>query len=294
MKPTLFLLTILLASYNLLGQTSYTGYIDKYPIELVANIFSDGDIRAIYAYSNFDEPIVINGKLLQGRLTLFEKDKMGNNKATLTFENFNTQSDKLEGNWTDLGTGKQLKISLTKSFAIDQGNNIEWKDRELLQPVSLGDNYFKLIVSKAKDEFYARVTGIKILEKKTDRLIQQIDLECQLMGLNNVNVDDYNFDGIDDFSVFESSYAGPNTSSLYFLYNRKTGKYFDSGFSGTSLEFDSKAKRIYERNQCCAGASVTTAEYKVVNNKMVLLKERCFKWDEKKQELVERNIKDCQ
>ncbi len=97
-----------------------------------------------------------------------------------------------------------------------------------------------------------------------------------------------------DFSVFESSYAGPNTSRLYFLYDPKSKSYFESGFTGVSLEFDSKTKRIFERNQCCAGTSVTTAEFKVVKNKMVLIKEHCFKWDEKKQELVERKIKDCQ
>lgn len=294
MKRSLYLLAMLLISFNLLSQTSYSGYIGKYPIELVTHIYTDGVARAIYAYSNFDEPIVINGKLQQRQLTLFEKDIAGKNKATLTFENFNAKSDKLEGMWTDLKTGKQLKITMIKSFDIDYGNNIEWKKRELLQPVSLGDKYFKLIVSKTKDDFYAKVTGIKILEKKTDRLIQQIDLDCQFMGLENVNVDDYNFDGINDFSVFESSYAGPNTSSLYFLYDRETNKYFDSGFNGTSLEFDSKTKRIYERNQCCAGTSLTTAEYKVVNNKMVLLKQHCYKWDDKKQKLVERNIKDCQ
>jgi hypothetical protein len=104
---------------------------------------------------------------------------------------------------------------------------------------------------------------------------------------------DFNFDGITDFSIFESSYAGPNTSSLYFLYNPKTKKYFESGFSGTSLQFDEKGKRIIETNQCCAGSSVTTAEYKVIKNKMILEKERCFKWNDKKQALVEQKVSKC-
>ena len=53
-------------------------------------------------------------------------------------------------------------------------------------------------------------------------------------------------------------------------------------------------KRIHERDQCCAGSIFTSAEYKVINNKMVLVKKRCFKWEDKKQELVERKIEDCQ
>jgi len=294
MEKAIYILSLLLTHFNLFCQTSYSGFIDKFPIELVTHIYSDGDARAIYAYSNFDEPIVINGKLQKQKLSLFEKDKSGKDKATLTFDNFNSGNGEIKGNWTDLKTGKQLGITLKKNFDIDYGDSIEWKDREILQPVSLGDKYFKLIVSKAKGDFYARVTGVKIFERKTDRLIQQLDMDCQLMGLENIRVGDYNFDGISDFSVFESSYAGPNTSSVYFLYDKKTNKYFDSGFSGTSLEFDSKARRIYERNSCCAGTSVMTAEYKVVNNKMILVKEHCYKWDDKKQELVERKMKDCQ
>lgn len=294
MKQTFHILTLLLISFTALGQINYSGFIDKYPIELVTDIFSDGDARAIYAYSNYDQPIVIKGLLKQGKLILNEKDSNGKNKATLTFENFDIKSNQLEGTWKDLNSNKQFKISLTKNFNIDYGESIEWTTREIIQPVSLKDKYFKLMISKAKGDFYANVTGVKIFEKKTDKLIQQIDLECQLWGLSNISVGDYNFDNIDDFSVFEQSYAGPNTSSLYFLYNPKTNKYFESGFSGTSLEFNNTTKRIYERNQCCAGSSVTTAEYKVINNKMVLVKERCFKWDEKKQELVERKIKDCQ
>lgn len=286
MKQTLHILTLLLISFTAFGQTNYSGFIDKYPIELVTYIFSDGDARAIYAYSNFDEPIVINGELKHGKLTLNEKDSNGKNIATLIFENFDTKSNQLEGTWKDLNSNKQFKINLTKTFNIDYGESIEWTTREIIQPVSLKDKYFKLLISKSKGDFYAKVSGVKIFEKKTDKLIQQIDLECQLWGLNNISIGDYNFDKIDDFSVFEQSYAGPNTSCLYFLFNPKTGKYFQSLFEGTSLEFDQKTKRIYEHNQCCAGRSHMNAEYKVVNNKMVLIKKTCLEYDEKKEDFI--------
>jgi hypothetical protein len=294
MKQTLTILTILIFNINLFGQTTYVGFIDKYPIEFVTDIYSDGDARAFYVYTKFDDPIRINGTLKNGLLKLTEKNGSNKDIATLIFKDFNSKSNNIEGVWKDISSNKELKITLTKSFDIDYGDSLEWKNRELLQPTSLKNKYFKLIISKEKGRFYASVTGLKIFEKKTDKLIQQINLECQLWGLDNISIDDYNFDGIADFSVFEQSYAGPNTSSLYFLYNRQTNNFFESEFSGTSLEFDSKNKKVYERNQCCAGTSVTTAEYNVVKNKMVLIKEHCFKWDEKKQELVERKMKDCQ
>lgn len=272
----------LLATAFVSAQINYKGFIDKYPIEFVTDIYSDGQGVAIYAYSNYDTPIVLKANLAGKTLVFTEQDKNGKETAKLSFENYNVENNELNGIWKDLNSGKELKISLTKEFNLNDNNGEEWTEREIIQPVSLKDRYFKLVISKEKGS--STVAGIKIIEKKTDKLIQKVDVECQLWGLYNVNTGDYNFDGFEEFSVFESSYAGPNTSRIYFLYNPKTGKYFESGFSGTSLEFDSKNKRIYEHNQCCAGRSVERAEYKVVNNKMVLVKKTCLEYDDKTQD----------
>lgn len=283
MKQKITILLLLATSY-LAAQISYKGFIDKYPIEFVTDVYSDGEGSAIYAYDSYDTPIVLNAKLKDKTLVLIEKDKNSKQTAQLTFENYDAKSEQLSGIWKDLNSGKELKISLTKDFDISYGNDVEWKEREILQPVSFKDKYFKLVITKDKENFYSQVSAIKIIEKKTDKVIQKINVECQLWGLYNINIGDYNFDGFEEFSVFESSYAGPNTSRIYFLYNPKTGKYFESSFSGTSLEFDSKTKRVYEHNQCCAGRSIEKAEYKVVNNKMVLVKKTCLEYDEKKQD----------
>ena len=277
-----FTILFLLVTAFVSAQITYKGFIDKYPIELVTDIYSDGQGSAIYAYSNYDTPIVLNAKLVGTALVFTEKDKNDKETAKLTFENYDAKNNQLNGIWKDLNSGKELKISLEKEF--DVNDNSESKEREILQPVSFKDKYFKLVISKDSN-----VSGIKILEKKTDKLIQKIDIQCQLWGLYNINVGDYNFDGFEEFSVFESSYAGPNTSRIYFLYNPKTGKYFESSFTGTSLEFDSKTKRIYEHNQCCAGRSVERTEYKVVNNKMVLIKKTCMEYDDKTKDY--KNIK---
>jgi hypothetical protein len=266
----------LLATALLSAQINYKGFIDKYPIEFVTDIYSDGQGSAIYAYSNYDTPIVLNAKLKGTTLVFTEKDKNDKETAQLSFENYNAESDQLNGIWKDLISGKELKISLTKEFDLNYNNGEEGTQREILQPVSLKGKYFKLIISKEK-----RISGVKIIEKKTDKLIQKIDVGGDFWGLFSLNIGDYNFDGFEDFSVFETSYAGPNTSRTYFLYNPKTEKYFDGGFTGTSLEFDSKTKRIVEHNQCCAGRSIERTEYKVVNSKMVQVKKTCLEYDDK-------------
>lgn len=279
---------------NLFAQTNYKGFIGNFPIELVTHIYSDGDARAIYSYRKFNDPIVINGRKLIDTLILFEKDKKGINTALLVFPCFDEKTNSLTGTWKNLLTKKELPIKLEKVFEIEEGDSIEFKNREIIQQVSLNDYYFKLIISKSKDQFYPSVSGVKVIQKKTNSLIQLIQIDCEISGLSNLEIGDYNFDGFKDFSVFESHYAGPNTSRKYFLYNPKTNSFFDSKFEGVSLDFDQKSKRVFEHNQCCGGKQHTTAEYKIVKNKMVLVEQHCYIWDEKKQDLVERKMKDCQ
>jgi hypothetical protein len=269
---------IIFSSISLFGQINYSGFIDKYPIELLADINTYGNSYGVYVYTAFDEPIALEGNLEKEKLIFFEKDAKGNKRASITFEKFNAESETIEGIWKDLKNEKQLKITLSKKAEIGDG---------IIQYTSIGDKYFRIVTD------YQSVSEIKIFQKKTDKLIQKFDVDCQFVGLYCISVGDFNFDGVADFSIFESSYAGPNTSSLYFLYNPKNKKFIESGFSGTSLQFDEKRKRIIETNQCCAGSSVTTAEYKVIKNRMILEKERCFKWNEKKQALVEQKVSNC-
>ncbi len=274
----IFNFILVFITINLSAQVNYAGFIDKYPIELFAEITSGNDTNAVYVYSNIDEPINLTGNFENGIVTFFEKDKNGNKTATMIFKNYNPDNDKVEGIWTDLKTKNELKISLTKKLENREG---------ILQMVSINDKYFRLITD------YSGTNEIRIYQKKTDKLIQKFQVECRLSGINSIDVDDFNFDNLPDFSIFEGSYAGSNTSSLYFLYNPKTKKYFDSDFTGVSLEFDSKSKRITETNSCCAGSSVVISEYKLVNNKMILTKEKCLKWSEEKQELIERKAINC-
>jgi hypothetical protein len=280
MKSILALIILFCWDVKVSGQVTYTGRIGNAPIELVTDIYSDGDARAHYVYTKFDEPIVVNGRLDNGKLTLIEKDKGGKEKALLVFDNYDRKADTLTGIWRDIKSGSSYPVIIAKQFDLD----LSFSPHELLQPVALRNSYFKLVITKTGNG--NKVSAVLLLEKRTDRLLQRFSVDCQLLGINSAATGDFNFDGFMDFSVFERSYAGPNTSHLYFLFDPKTKRFFKSSFSGTSLEFDAKEKRIYEHNQCCAGNSHMNAEYKVVNNKMVLVKKTCSEYDEKKQDFV--------
>jgi hypothetical protein len=154
---------------------------------------------------------------------------------------------------------------------------------EVLQTATTKDHFFKLLVSSDS----SRVLGVKIFLKKTKNLIQQIDIDCDFRGSNAVVVEDYNFDGVEDFSIFESSYAGANSSRIYLLRTPSSEKYFISEISGVSLKFDHKTKTITEHNQCCAGTKHAITTYKLNNNKMVLIRQKCLEYNEGKDELEE-------
>ena len=287
MKQIITILLIISSIQSFSQIRIYSGYVDKYPIHLVTYSYSDGDTRAIYSYDKHDTPIIINGRQKNDSLVLFEKNEKG--EAKLEFAGFNPENKEILGRWISQDKLIIFDIKLTKLHEFDSYDRTAFEKLELMQPESTKDNYFKLLISKKEGEDI-RVVGVRVYEKLTDRLIQELELDCQFWGLNNISVGDYNFDGVDDFSVFESSYAGPNTSSIYLLKDTKSDRYFISEISGISLEFDSGEKLIYEHNQCCAGRSHMNATYKLVDNKMVLIEQRCFEYDDEKEDFIE---KDC-
>lgn len=281
------LIFFVLACFNGNTQSCYSGFLGKYPITLIAYHYSDDDFRAYYVYDKFDTPIIINGSMKGKGLELLERDEKGNVQAILSFPNFEAEAESITGTWTNKDGRKKYDIRLEKDFDLENEVRKEWEKIELLQSGSTENHYFKTLLTKNQADFSGRISGVKIFEKRTDNLLQTIELNCELFGIDHVSIGDYNFDGIEDFSVFESTYAGPNTSSIYLLREPNTEKYFVSEFSGTSLEFDQDTKLIYEHNQCCAGRSHVNATYKVVNNKMVLLEKKCLEYDDEKEDFIE-------
>ncbi len=286
-KPAFFVLLTLLAAANLFGQqASYSGVIGDSPVTFVTDIYSDGVGTAVYVYDKYDEPIRLgDGKVVKNKLTFTEKDAKNMARATLMFDNYDGKAAELKGVWKDAKTGKTLDIKLKKDFETDGSSEVSG---EFIQGDALPDRYFKVAVKGD------RAVAVKVFEKKTDRLLQTIDVDTQQRGADGVSVGDFNFDGVQDFSLFESSYAGPNTSSLYFLYDPAQKLFVNSDWEGTLFEFNEKNKTVTSTNSCCAGTSIITSTYRVVKNKLVVVSETCMKYDEKKDTLVKQPIKACQ
>jgi hypothetical protein len=284
----------LLCIGNAFSQIFYTGTIDKFPIELILTNDGNDFTSGIYIYKNFDTPISISGNKQIDQWHLEVKDGKGKVLEQLKLYTDSLLKPKINGIWIDAKTKKMLDIKITQVFHLNNLYHLERDSIEVLQAESTNNYYFKILLLNKNENNYSAVRSMKIYEKKTDVLIQRIDIDNVYRGIYSVSIGDYNFDGLDDFSIFETSYAGPNTSSNYYLFDAKTKKYFLSDITGVSLEFDSKNKTIIERNQCCAGSRILINHYKLKSNKMILFKEECLVWDEKTQKLVKGYKKECQ
>ena len=285
---TIFLSILLAATGTVNAQTLFTGTIGPYPVELQVGISYDGT-QGVYLYKSTNIPIEINSRIRDSVWTLTEKDGNNKDRARFTFQSFNKNNTLFSGIWKDLSTGRELPVTLTKKYDADaSGNDISWNNREIIQLATVRENYFRAVVNKNKDAYYPVVTAIRLMDRKTDQLIQEFGVECQPMGTLSVSTGDFNFDGQQDFSVFEQSYAGPNTSSLYYLYDPAKRTYVQSEISGISLAFDAKTKTVTETNQSGAGRYLQVDRYKIVNNKMVKVSSKEYEWDDKQQDLVEK------
>jgi hypothetical protein len=191
------------------------------------------------------------------------------------------QPNKVTGQ-TEFENVSTQKPHFTEILTEDEEKQGEWLNK-ISKIDSLENFYIELVSTKTKDDYYPNHICVQIFEKPSRRFVQEIDLseyayDCRPF----VGSGDFNFDGWEDFSLFICSYAGPYISSLYFLYDPEKKEFFDSKFSGVSLEFDGSDQTIFERNQCCAGSRVNEAIYKVIDNKMVMIERHCFEADMKK------------
>lgn len=158
--------------------------------------------------------------------------------------------------------------------------------QDFLQKNSTPNHYFKILVRS--DEYKDLLSKeIRVYSKDTDKLLQTIPVDIIYRGLESIQIGDFNFDGIPDFSIFETFYTGTNTSSQYFLFDPRKKHYVDSGFQGISLQFNEKTKEVYEENSCCGGRELMLATYKIENNKMVLIHRKCSQYSDSLQEYID-------
>jgi hypothetical protein len=281
-----FFAFILFASIRSTAQTSYLGTIDKYPIELLTDAEYDGPVKAVYAYIKFQTPIKLTGTLKAGILVLEEKDAKGNTTATFTFNDFKTTKQELTGIWKSLTKGTESPITLKQNFNFSAEHDASGVVAEVIQAAGLKDKYFRIVLTYDKEYTSTVVSAVKVFEKRTNKLLQEIPVEGEFLGVNDIEVDDYNFDGQPDFSVFDMQHAGANVTRSYFLFDPASGKFIPSHFEGVSLEFDQKKKLIYENNASADMKESTV--YKVVNNKMVVVEHHLYKYNTKTGRFVEQ------
>jgi hypothetical protein len=257
----------------------YEGTLGKQPIHLVLEDYSDGAVSAMYVYDRHDTPIALSGRADGGRLELHEKD--GERAvATLRFGGFAHASATLAGTWSPAGGGAPLPIALRKVLELERYRPMAGPAVEILQGASTPDHYFKVSFAPEGHDGRPRAVAVSVYRKRTDQWLQTFEVDADARGFQGVDTGDFDFDGVADFSLFEASAAGPNTTSLYFLNRPATGMYVLSGISGVSLEFDAGTKRVHEHNQCCAGRSHMNATYRVVDDKLVLESRECLEMSE--------------
>lgn len=235
--------------------------------------FTNVEEPAIYMYDKHRTPIPLHfaSKDDNGVIKYIEK----NNDISVAELRLTQKNNTFYGYWKNIKTGQRHPISLTLSDDL-RGN---------IQSTSFDDAYVRI---RCDD------TGKKthIINKQTDKTVFTLTSEGTCNN-DELEIDDYNFDDYPDFSVFESYYAGPNTSRTYYLYDSTTRRYNETDqLSLTSLYFDKKTKTVTSTNQCCAGAQIIIENYKWIGKKLKMIDGVCLVRDDSGEQ-IEKPRKYC-
>ena len=241
-----------------------TGFAAEYAGTLGGQAISlsltKGNYQAAYFYDKFRTPIALHQKQDAGSKMIYVETQSG--KPIAEFH-LNDRNNDLQGFWLSLKTGKKLEVSLSERN----------DERGVIQSASFQNEYVRIKCDESDKT-------VNIIDKATDNVRHTIQTGGQCRD-DELDVYDYNFDGNPDFSVFESSYAGPNTSRLYYLYDPKTRDYAPTEeLSLTSLEFDAKSKTITSTNQCCAGSRILVETYRWAGTKLKRTSAICYVLDD--------------
>ena len=168
--------------------------------------------------------------------------------------------------------------------------NEDWQDK--ITDEAVLENYILQLVTSREKLGDNQWICVQVLDKRTRQLVQEMKLGYSGRG-DSFEIGDYNFDGYKDFSLLEGCGTLDNFYSAYFLFDPETKTFFNSGFDGTNLEFDSSSKTITSSSRCCAGASAMYQTFKLVDNRMILIEQRCLDLVESMEEELEFKEVDC-
>lgn len=143
------------------------------------------------------------------------------------------------------------------------------------------DYSFSALVITSDDNEMSSVEAIRITNKKTGKLLQQIDnisgSEVHRTPADMVSIVDANFDGRPDFEIpFADGGAGPNNSSNYYLFDPATNRFKLSqelsDLTQSSINTDGTISSA-SRGSCCQHESAT---YRYIDGKLTLIAD----WEE--------------
>ena len=281
MKGSILAIFLSVFSFSIASVAVFEGKTGGAKFELALQNYSDGVCIGTYFNTVNNEPIELIGRLTNDSLLLKDSEDLFSIRSdNFSFQNQTTVFITLDSNSPSSKTTLKLKGKL------NDYDSQTINELEVIQNESTADLYAKAIISN-KEGDYAHVSRVKFFSKETGEIVQEIKLFGMQANTNCVYVNDYNFDGYSDFSIVTGYGAGANVFSEYYLYDINVQSFSLSEIEGTSLEFDQKEKIVYEHSQCCAGNYHSTASYRVVDNKLELISQKCFKYDEETEDFIE-------
>ena len=140
-------------------------------------------VSGIYKYDNHNDPIELKGILIKGKT--LELSEYHNNVSTAKL-NFQWHEQSLDGLWKS--DKKSYKITLTKiGSLVDTKTEGINKSTEILMASSFKDEYLIGIYYKEPNDYRARLSELRILNKKTNEVKQLIAFDRNDRPVGNVS-----------------------------------------------------------------------------------------------------------
>lgn len=212
---------------------NFTGFIGKYPVTLSFQIkegyFGETskkhyNIIGVYKYDKFNNPIRLEGKFDQktNKIDIYELDV--NDKISATFS-LNLNSNKLSGTWEK--DKNQLQVNLKLKDKLSDLANEEFENIEILQYHSLKDFYFVGSYTKYRESEDAHMRELKIINKKTNKLLQTLNFDKIESSTGNIMTIIYdNVTTYDKNDFIISNDIGRVGGYVLVNYNREKNRFF--------------------------------------------------------------------
>lgn len=256
MKQIFFLLILIPISIFSQDAENFKGKIGENKIEMFLNFdWSNYKVHGIYKYEKFNNIISIDGKIGEP----IEIIEYQNNLpfAKLTFSHFNDMNNPIVGIWKKLNDNKEIPIEIKNTEDILCANKACFYEKaEILQKKSTKYEFFKLEIQKNEDNNNPIVTSINVYSKKTGKLIKKIPCICPYKETNSIEIGDFNFDGIEDFSIYKSS--NKYIRKYYFI--KSKNKFLKVNFYSDNLIFD-KNKKVIKRIDTLKNGKIKISKY---------------------------------